>query len=39
LHSDPAAFRTLPFSFLVVDMAFEFSHGDPAGAACHLPAI
>jgi len=33
LHSDSAAFRTLPFSFLVVDMAFEFFHGDSAGTA------
>jgi hypothetical protein len=35
LHSDPLALRTPPFSLLVVDVSFEFLHGDFAAFAGH----
>ena len=35
LHSDPLALRAPPFSILVVDVPFEFLHGDFAALARH----
>jgi hypothetical protein len=35
LHSDPLALRAPPFSILVVDVPFEFLHGDFAALAGH----
>jgi hypothetical protein len=35
LHSDPLALRAPPFSLLVVDVPFEFLHGDFAALAGH----
>jgi hypothetical protein len=35
LHSDPLALRAPPFSLLVVDVPFEFFHGDFTAFAGH----
>ena len=35
LHADPLALRAPPFSLLVVDVPFEFPHGDFAALAGH----
>jgi hypothetical protein len=36
LHPDPTALATLPFSFLVVNVALEFFHRNSAGVAGHV---
>ena len=35
LHSDPLALRAAPFSLLVIDVPFDFLHGDFAALAGH----
>jgi hypothetical protein len=36
LHPDPTALTTLPFSFLVVNVALEFFHRNSTGVAGHV---
>jgi hypothetical protein len=36
LHPDPAALAALPFSFLVVNVPFEFFHRNLAAVASHV---
>jgi hypothetical protein len=39
LHPDPTALATLPFSFLVANVALEFFHRNSASVAGHVNAF